>query len=118
MIFKIHLYIHYFFLDEKDNSIVASSNKKIASKPQRIKDITFEKETRINTLNGEFNRVLGGGLIPGSIVLIGGEPGIGKSTLALSIVGVYKPSNEDAKIEIEGTQYKSINDISPTTAPK
>ena len=70
---------------EKDNRTVASSSRKVAAKPQLIKDITFEKETRINTLNGEFNRVLGGGLVLGSIVLIGGEPGIGKSTLALQI---------------------------------
>ncbi len=70
---------------EKENSILSNSTKKIAAKPQLIKDITFAKETRINTLNNEFNRVLGGGLVLGSIVLIGGEPGIGKSTLALQI---------------------------------
>ncbi len=70
---------------EKENSILSSSTKKTAAKPQLIKDITFAKETRINTLNNEFNRVLGGGLVLGSIVLIGGEPGIGKSTLALQI---------------------------------
>ena len=50
---------------EKENRIVSGSNSKVAAKPQRIKDITFEKETRINTLNGEFNRVLGGGLVSG-----------------------------------------------------
>ncbi len=70
---------------EKENSILSSSTKKTVAKPQLIKDITFAKETRINTLNNEFNRVLGGGLVLGSIVLIGGEPGIGKSTLALQI---------------------------------
>ncbi len=41
--------------------------------------------TRIDLKNGEFNRVLGGGIVPGSLILIGGEPGIGKSTLALQI---------------------------------
>ena len=41
---------------------------------------------RIDMLNGEFNRVLGGGLVPGSLVLLGGEPGIGKSTLALQVL--------------------------------
>ncbi len=70
---------------EKSSRVISSSRKKIAAKPHLIKDITFEKETRINTLNGEFNRVLGGGLVNGSIVLIGGEPGIGKSTLVLQI---------------------------------
>ncbi len=43
------------------------------------------RPNRVDTLNGEFNRVLGGGIVPGSLVLIGGEPGIGKSTLALQI---------------------------------
>lgn len=50
-----------------------------------IKKISIKHEERIDTGNLEFNRVLGGGLVPGSLVLIGGEPGIGKSTLALQI---------------------------------
>ncbi len=52
-------------------------------KPVPIGQITFEKEERIDTRNAELNRVLGGGLVSGSVVLIGGEPGIGKSTLLL-----------------------------------
>jgi DNA repair protein RadA/Sms len=55
------------------------------STPLPIKDIVSEKEARINMQNGELNRVLGGGLVPGSLVLIGGEPGIGKSTLMLQV---------------------------------
>lgn len=54
-------------------------------KPVRISEITFSHETRINTRDQELNRVLGGGLVPGSLVLIGGEPGIGKSTLMLQV---------------------------------
>ena len=59
--------------------------KKGAKKPTPlpVSHITAEKEERIDTLNGELNRVLGGGLVRGSVVLIGGEPGIGKSTLLL-----------------------------------
>ncbi|MDR3704593.1 MAG: DNA repair protein RadA [Paludibacteraceae bacterium] len=56
------------------------------SKPQLLADIEVDNEPRINTYCGEFNRVLGGGLVPGSMVLIGGEPGIGKSTLVLQVV--------------------------------
>jgi len=56
------------------------------SKPQLISEITISDEIRIDTKNNELNRVLGGGLVPGSLVLIGGEPGIGKSTLLLQIV--------------------------------
>jgi len=51
--------------------------------PVSIRHITSEREERIDTCNGELNRVLGGGLVSGSVVLIGGEPGIGKSTLLL-----------------------------------
>ncbi len=54
-------------------------------KPQLISEISGEDEKRIDTKNQEFNRVLGGGLVLGSLILIGGEPGIGKSTLALQI---------------------------------
>ncbi len=51
--------------------------------PQRVSDITVEDQPRITLPSGELNRVLGGGLVPGSMVLVGGEPGIGKSTLVL-----------------------------------
>lgn len=53
--------------------------------PEKITEVHSDKVSRIDTRNTEFNRVLGGGLVPGSMVLIGGEPGIGKSTLALQI---------------------------------
>ncbi|TVZ52445.1 DNA repair protein RadA [Dokdonia sp. Hel_I_53] len=55
------------------------------SKPLKIADISTTSEARMNTKNGELNRVLGGGLVPGSLTLLGGEPGIGKSTLLLQI---------------------------------
>lgn len=50
-----------------------------------LEQLDAEKVARIDLKNGEFNRVLGGGIVPGSMVLIGGEPGIGKSTLALQV---------------------------------
>lgn len=53
------------------------------STPQPIGEIRADEEPRIDMLDGELNRVLGGGLVPASLVLIGGEPGIGKSTLVL-----------------------------------
>lgn len=56
-----------------------------ASKPMPLGEISPEPQERINTLNTEFNRVLGGGMVPGSLILVGGEPGIGKSTLMLQI---------------------------------
>ena len=56
-----------------------------ARKPQRLKDIDFSSEPRISLGIGELDRILGGGIVPGSLILIGGEPGIGKSTLSLQI---------------------------------
>jgi len=58
---------------------------KQSNKPLRVSEITQEKELRLDTKDQEFNRVLGGGLVPGSLTLLGGEPGIGKSTLLLQI---------------------------------
>lgn len=52
---------------------------------QNIKDVSKIGESRIDTLNDELNRVLGGGIVNGSVVLVGGEPGIGKSTLMLQV---------------------------------
>lgn len=51
--------------------------------PMRLNEIKSEKEQRLNCYSKEFDRVLGGGIVPGSLVLIGGDPGIGKSTLML-----------------------------------
>lgn len=55
-------------------------------RPVLISEVETTEETRIDTRSGELNRVLGGGLVPGSLVLLGGEPGIGKSTLVLQVV--------------------------------
>ncbi|KAA6318930.1 DNA repair protein RadA [termite gut metagenome] len=57
-----------------------------ANKPLTLDDIEADDEPRIDMYDNELNRVLGGGLVPGSLVLIGGEPGIGKSTLVLQTV--------------------------------
>ncbi|MBQ0137563.1 MAG: DNA repair protein RadA [Bacteroidales bacterium] len=57
-----------------------------APQPRRLQDIEAQAETRMDMHCGELNRVLGGGLVPGSLVLLGGEPGIGKSTLALQVL--------------------------------
>ena len=70
---------------EDKKSWRADTVAKQANKPLRISEITQEKELRLDTLDQEFNRVLGGGLVPGSLTLLGGEPGIGKSTLLLQI---------------------------------
>ena len=75
-----------------------------SAQPQRIQDITATEEMRIDMQSAELNRVLGGGLVPGSLVLLGGEPGIGKSTLALQVLmrmgerrTLYASGEESAK---------------------
>ncbi|WP_163539021.1 DNA repair protein RadA [Gracilibacillus sp. YIM 98692] len=54
-------------------------------KPEQLNKIQSQEEPRVKTTMQEFNRVLGGGIVPGSLVLIGGDPGIGKSTLLLQV---------------------------------
>lgn len=61
------------------------TSSKRTAKPQLISEISGESHARIDTNNEEFNRVLGGGLVAGSLTLLGGEPGIGKSTLMLQV---------------------------------
>lgn len=56
------------------------------ARPVLLRDITSQEEVRLDLIDGELNRVLGGGLVKGSLVLIGGEPGIGKSTLVMQTV--------------------------------
>ena len=70
---------------EKSDWKQSSSDVKRVSKPLKINEIETSQETRLNTFDEEFNRVLGGGIVPGSLILLGGEPGIGKSTLLLQI---------------------------------
>ncbi|MDO1445755.1 DNA repair protein RadA [Rhodocytophaga aerolata] len=62
-----------------------STTQKVLNKPKAITEITYSEQPRTITKDKELNRVLGGGIVPGSMVLIGGEPGIGKSTLMLQI---------------------------------
>jgi DNA repair protein RadA/Sms len=62
-----------------------SLGKERASKPLKISEIDTTKTPRLNTTDDELNRVLGGGIVPGSLILLGGEPGIGKSTLMLQL---------------------------------
>ncbi|MFN8166718.1 MAG: DNA repair protein RadA [Bacteroidia bacterium] len=65
------------------------SSKRL-SKPMRLADVSIREEHRIVMPDKELNRVLGGGLVPGSLVLMGGEPGIGKSTLLLQLALAVK----------------------------
>ncbi len=69
----------------ESGSVAATIANVPTSVPQRVRDIRESDRRRIDLGNAEVNRVLGGGLVPGSLVLLGGEPGIGKSTLSLQL---------------------------------
>ena len=77
------------FYEEKINNVAVSSNnpsgKQKSATPRKLKEVEGIDATRISTGIDELDRVLGGGLVKGSLVLVGGEPGIGKSTLILQI---------------------------------
>lgn len=74
------------FYEEKEQNIVARDmGKKEIIKPKALNIIESKEDVRLNTGYEELNRVLGGGLVKGSLVLVGGEPGIGKSTLILQL---------------------------------
>lgn len=73
-------------LKTNSNSWETETVKSVKSNtPQKISNIVYKEEDRLVTSDTEFNRVLGGGIVPGSLTLLGGEPGIGKSTLLLQI---------------------------------
>lgn len=104
------------------NSLVETIQKEAArektggvfTKPQRLSEVKSQKEVRFTTGYEEFDRVLGGGIVPGSVVLVSGDPGIGKSTLLLQAVsktgGLYISGEESVaqiKLRAERLGIKS-----------
>lgn len=89
------------------------------SKARKLHEISSQEQSRLNTQSGELNRVLGGGLVPGSVILLGGEPGIGKSTLLLQLALQMKnleilyvsgeESEQQVKMRAERLQIDSDN---------
>lgn len=71
--------------EESKNEWRQERGRERIAKPKTLSEIESSKEIRITTPDEELNRVLGGGIVPGSLILIGGEPGIGKSTLMLQV---------------------------------
>ena len=83
----------------------SSSSTQRASKPHRLNEIEEYEERRIMLVDNELNRVLGGGIVPGSLVLFGGEPGIGKSTLLLQLA-VREPDKKILYISGEESEQQ------------
>ena len=88
-------------------SVVAFSSSTRNAKPQAIHTIENQEHVRLILKDAELNRVLGGGLVPGSLILFGGEPGIGKSTLLLQMavdedkLNVLYVSGEESEQQIK-----------------
>jgi len=79
-------------LVEEIAAATGSGKRGAAAAPQRLGEVRAEEADRISTGVAELDRVLGGGLVPASLVLVGGEPGVGKSTLLLSALGAIARS--------------------------
>ena len=103
--------------DKKDWKIGAQNTPNRLSKPLKISEIDTAKTVRMDTNDGELNRVLGGGIVPGSLTLLGGEPGIGKSTLMLQVSlklpykTLYVSGEESQKqIKLRAERIHPLND--------
>ena len=81
-------------------------------KPLNLKEIDHSKEDRVLLGMPEVDRLLGGGIVPGSLVLIGGEPGIGKSTLSLQIPlnSLLHHHEPDRQTRLRGMLQKSLRE--------
>ncbi|MEI6086401.1 MAG: DNA repair protein RadA [Bacteroidota bacterium] len=103
--------------DKEENWNGYHSEKRVA-KTIALTEIVAKEERRINTNDSELNRVLGGGIVPGSIVLVAGEPGIGKSTLFLQIglmmnqlkVLYISGEESDQQIKMRADRLKASNE--------
>ena len=93
------------------------------SKPRRLRDIESREEPRMDMHDAELNRVLGGGMVPGSIVLLGGEPGIGKSTLSLQTIlnmperKILYVSGEESAYQLKMRAERILQGASPSNSP-
>ena len=108
--------------------VAASSTQKSkiksqqSSVPKRIQEVTYSETRRIETHCGEFDRVLGGGIVPGSLLLLGGEPGIGKSTLLLQTAlaihdrRLLYVSGEESEQQIKMRADRLTSDLRPPTS--
>ena len=81
----------------------------VSTPPTPLDEIDFKSVKRFETKIGEFDRVLGGGIVPGAVILIGGEPGIGKSTLLLQVS--YKLAKMGSRV-LYSTSEESLQQIS------
>lgn len=104
--------------EDKSKKDISWEVEKDAKKAQKLTNITPQSDSRMLTPDTELNRVLGGGMVPGSVILIGGEPGIGKSTLFLqcalewnSITTLYVSGEESGQqVKLRAERVGKQND--------
>ncbi|MCX6806247.1 MAG: DNA repair protein RadA [Patescibacteria group bacterium] len=106
-----------------ENPVINTSSRKggvyaPSKKPDKFHEIEYSENSRIGTGNSEVDSVLGGGIVPGSLVLLAGDPGIGKSTLVLQLAGdisknkkvLYVSGEESAaQVKLRGGRIKDLN---------
>lgn len=104
-------------IEKPSKNVVAFSNETKHAKPQLIQEVVKQEDERRVLKDSELHRVLGGGLVPGSIILLGGDPGIGKSTLLLqlaiadTIKTLYVSGEEsDRQIKMRADRIGRVND--------
>ncbi len=104
-------------IEKPSKNVVAFSKETKHAKPQLIQEVVKQEEERRVLKDSELHRVLGGGLVPGSIILLGGDPGIGKSTLLLqlaiadTIKTLYVSGEEsDRQIKMRADRIGRVND--------
>lgn len=107
------------FVEERVEGRTVDSAKVRDAQPLRIGDIDTEAMVRVQTRISELDRVLGGGIVPGSLVLVGGEPGIGKSTLLLQVLAnlcqsrrVLLVSGEESAAQVKLRAERLLHDVS------
>ncbi len=108
------------FTEERFEGRAANPAKVREVAPKRLDEIEAQGVTRVKTRISELDRVLGGGVVPGSIVLVGGEPGIGKSTLLLQVLSnlcrdhrVLLVSGEESAAQVKLRADRLLHDVGP-----
>jgi DNA repair protein RadA/Sms len=107
------------FLQKSSGSTANKLKAKTKAPPRLLKDVSGVKQARIETRFSEFDRLLGGGLVSGQVVLIGGEPGIGKSTLLLEVASRLSREGKTIYVSAEespqqiGVRAQRLKNVSP-----
>jgi len=90
------------FTEEMESEVRRNVSERPLPKAIPLTEVSKESEQRVKTGMQELDRVLGGGIVDGSLVLVGGDPGIGKSTLLLQVCGILSHNHNIKILYISG----------------